>query len=63
MQRVRAGEIFCPRAEQIKAPAICLTPPPKITLIDKIDIACCAHMNANGDTRALEALLERLASK
>ena len=40
MQRVRSGEIFCPRAHQIKAPAICLTPPPKADLIDKIDIAC-----------------------
>ena len=63
MTKVRAGEIFCPRAEQIKSPAICITPPPKKILIDKIDLACCAHMNANGDTAALEALIERLANK
>ena len=63
MERARAGEIFCPRAEQIKAPAICVTPPPKAVLIDKIDIACCAHMNAGEDTRALEALLLRLVKK
>ena len=40
MERVRAGEIFCPRVEHIKRPAVCVTPPPKDVLVDKIDIAC-----------------------
>ena len=40
-----------------------MTPPPKAVLIDKIDIACCARMNAGEDTRALEALLLKLVKK
>ena len=36
MQRVRRGEIFCPKTTQIKTPAVCLTPPPKNVIIDKI---------------------------
>ena len=63
MERVRAGEIFCPRAEHIKAPAICLTPPPKADLIEKIDIACAERFKKGEDTSALEKLLERLLNK
>ena len=33
MQRVRAGEVFCPRVEDIKSPAICVTPPPKEDIV------------------------------
>ena len=39
MQRVRAGEIFCPRASHVKAPPVCVTPPPKAVLIHKIATA------------------------
>ena len=60
MQRVRAGEIYCPRVEHIKKPAICVTPPPKETLIEKIDIACADRLARGEDTGALEKLLERL---
>ena len=63
MERVRAGEIYCPRVEQIKRPAICLTPPPKETLIEKIDIACANRLARGENTCALERLLERLLNK
>ena len=63
MQRVRAGEIFCPRAEHIKAPAVCITPPPKETIIEKIDIACAVRNQRGENTDALEKLLERLLNK
>lgn len=63
MQRVRAGEIYCPRVEHIKRPPVCLTPPPKETLVEKIDIACANRMARGEDTAALERLLERLLNK
>ena len=39
MQRVRTGEIFCPHARHVKAPAICVSPPPKRMLVEKITVA------------------------
>ena len=36
MEKGRSGAIFCPRVEHIKSPPICLTPPPKEKLIEKI---------------------------
>ena len=36
MQRVRSGEIWCPTIRMVKAPPVCVTPPPKDTLIMKI---------------------------
>ena len=36
MERVRAGEIFCPHVNTIETTAVCLTPPPKQTIINKL---------------------------
>ena len=36
MTRVRKGEIFCPHVNLVKCPPVCVTPPPKEILIDKI---------------------------
>ena len=60
MERVRAREIFCPHAQHVKQPPVCVTPPPKAILIEKIDIACAERARKGEDTAALEALLERL---
>ena len=40
MQRVRKGEIYCPRVDEVKVPPVCITPPPKEILISKIMDAC-----------------------
>ena len=63
MQRVRTGEIFCPRASHVKAPPVCVTPPPKAVLIDKIDIACAERLKNGENVDALDALLQRLMNK
>ena len=60
MEKVRAGVIFCPRAENVKCPPVCMTPPPKAVLVDKIDIACAELYKRGEDTSALERLLERM---
>ena len=60
MMRVRAGEVYCPRAAHIKAPAICLTPPPKSVLIQKI-LDAAAEKEAQGwNTNSVARLLEYL---
>ena len=63
MQRVRAGEIFCPRASHVKVPPVCVTPPPKAVLIDKIATASTVRAERGEDVKALDLLLERLYKK
>ena len=63
MTKVRAGEIFCPHAQHIKSPAICVTPPPKKILIDKIVDAGAMREQKGEDVASLEKLCERLCNK
>ena len=63
MEGVRAGEIFCPHVKHIKEPPVCLTPPPKDVLIDKIVNAGAIREQKGEDVASLEKLCERLCNK
>ena len=63
MQRVRAHEIYCPRVEHIKQPAVCLTPPPKHILIEKIMNAAGKREEKGEDISSLEVMLDLLLNK
>ena len=63
MTRVRAGEIFYPEHEHVEAPPLCLTPPSKSVLVDKIQDAA-AHLDEHSpDVSKVEDLLVLLMGK
>ena len=63
LQGVRAGEVFCPHAQHVKTPAVCVTPPPKKVLIDKIFCATVDRAERGEDTSRLDNLLLLLQKK
>ena len=63
MQRVRAGEIYCPRVSEVTKPAVCLTPPPKEQLIMKILNATEEYSSRGENVNKLQELLGLLMSK
>ena len=63
MARVRSGEIFCPRVEHIKQPPVCLTPPPKNTLIQKLIDAAAIRIEKGDNISSLEELLRLFINK
>lgn len=60
MQRVRSGEIFCPHVNLIKKPPVCVTPPPKEVLIEKIMDATEKRESRGEAIDKLQELLARL---
>ena len=60
MQRVRSGEIFCPHVKLVKTPPVCVTPPPKDVLIEKIMNATEERESKGEPIDRLQELLARL---
>ena len=60
MERVRLGQVFCPRVGQVRAPPPCVTPPPKRILLDKIIKAGAFREGRGEDISTLEALVTML---
>ena len=63
MQRVRGGEIYCPRASEVTKPAVCVTPPPKEQLVMKILNATEEYESRGENVAKLQELLGLLMTK